>query len=94
LYHATCTYNPWILSNDWSNVQTGNWSGLGDIESISIFNIGGSSWIIYYVEFVGTVWTQKYSISTDNCATWGTGVNINELISPNHQVSTSFVKLK
>ena len=97
MVHAICTHDPFTLSNDWTITQTGDWSSLGTCESYSLFNIGGNSWVLYYLEInTGTPAHSlyKYSISNDNLVTWSTGVEIAELSYPKLQYSCSFVKLK
>ena len=98
MHHAICTHDPFTLANDWTVIQTGDWSGLGIGESYSIFNIGGNSWILYYL-YLGTVgvpstYRYRYSISHDNLSTWSAGVDIPELSYPTMQFSVGFVKLK
>jgi hypothetical protein len=96
MHHATCTHDPFTASNDWTEVQTGNWSGLGNMESCSLINRGGSNWILYYIElnvsFPATS-VYKYSLSTDNCATWSAGVTIPGLSVP-LQFAAGILKLK
>ena len=38
-----CTHDPFNASNDWAYFQTGDWSGLGDSESYTLINPGGSN---------------------------------------------------
>lgn len=91
MYHATCTYGAFTEDNDWANTQTGNWSGLGDIESFSFINTGGANWILYYYDITTTQY--KYSLSTDNCATWSVGTVIPSLSTP-LQFSVGVIKLQ
>lgn len=91
MYHATCTYGAMTAANDWHNVQTGNWSGLGDIESFSFVNTGGSNWTLYYYDL--TAGNYKYSLSTDDCATWSAGTVIPSLSTP-LQFSVGIIKLQ
>lgn len=91
MYHAICTYDPFLAVNDWHNTQTGNWSGLGSIESFSFINLGGANWILYYLDI--TAGKYKYSLSTDDCATWSAGTIIPSLSTP-LQFSVGVIKLK
>lgn len=93
MYHAICTHDPFTASNDWHNVNTGDWSGLGHTESYSMINFGGSNWILYYLQLYVTPLVYKYSISTDDGATWSAGVTIPSLSSP-LQYSAGIIKLK
>lgn len=90
MYHAICTYDPFLAVNDWHNTQTGNWSGLGSIESFSFVNTGGSNWILYYLDI--TAGKYKYSLSTDDCATWSAGTIITSLSTP-LQFSVGVIRL-
>lgn len=93
MYHAICTYGPFSAVNDWHNVDIGNWTGLGHLESMSFINLGGANWIMYY-KGIGTG-NEKYyySLSTDNLATFSAGTEIKSLSAP-LQMSANVLKLK
>ena len=92
MYHAICTYGPFSAVNDWHNVGIGNWSGLGNIESMSFVYLGGTNWIMYYEE-IGAPDNYKYSLTVDDGATWGVGVRISSLSAP-FQMSVGIIKMK
>ena len=91
-YHATGTTGVFTVTNDWAVVDTGDWSGLGDIEVTSFFNTSGSTWIMIYLDLAvpGYVW--KYSTSLDDCATWSAGTLIRSLSVP-LQYAVGVIKL-
>jgi hypothetical protein len=78
--------------NDWTTIQTGDWSGLGNVESFSFINLGGTNWILYYLD-LDAPRKCKYSLSTDDGATWSAGVIIASLSTP-LQFSVGVIKLQ
>ena len=78
---ARCTHDPFTADNDWADYKTGNWSGLGSCESYTLINTGGTNWILYFWELV-TGSHQRYALSADDCATWGTNTIITSMDSP------------
>jgi hypothetical protein len=93
MFHATCTENPFLTVNNWTNKDIDDWSGLGDfVESMSFINFGDANWIIYFLDL--TSWDQqRYALSDDNCATFGTSVGIYSLSWPLNY-SIGMIKLK
>jgi hypothetical protein len=91
MHHATCTTNPFGTVNDWANIDVGDWSGLGSIESFSFINLGGANWVMYYYDIFNFIY--RYTLSEDNCATFDAGVIIYSLSYP-LSYATSVIKLK
>jgi hypothetical protein len=92
MHHATATYGAMTSINDWADIQTGDWSGLGNSESYSLINYSGTSWILYFWEMVSGSY-QNYSISTDDCVTWSAKTRIDSLNNP-LEVAAYINKLK
>jgi hypothetical protein len=94
MFHATCTENPFEAVNDWANQDVDDWSGLGDfVESMSLINLGGANWIMYYFDNTEFTYKTRYTLSDDNCATFGTSVGIYSVSVP-LSYSTGIIKLK
>lgn len=93
MYHAICTYGAMDAINDWHNVDTGNYSGLGNIESFSFVYLGGTNWIMYYKGMGSGYENYYYSYSTDNLATFSAGTIIKSLSAP-LQYSVGIIKMK
>jgi hypothetical protein len=92
LHHATATYGAMTATNDWHNDgQTGDWAGLGNCESYSLVNTGGANWVLYYYDITAAKY--KYSLTTDNGATWSAGTIITSLSTP-LQFSVGVIKLQ
>lgn len=85
MHHAKCTHDPFAAEgvNDWADFQTGDWSGLGTCESYTLINTGGTNWILYFYAISANVY--KYSLSTDDCATWSAAVAIDTFNNPVQQ---------
>lgn len=85
MHWARCTHDPFSAEgvNDWADYQTGNWSGLGTCESYTLIHLGGTNWILYFYAILSNVY--KYSLSTDDCATWSAAVNIDTFNNPVQQ---------
>jgi hypothetical protein len=93
MFHATCTYDPFLATNDWANQDVGDWSGLGTfVESMSLINLGGSNWVMYFMN-LNAFYEYQYTLSDDNCATFDTAVSIYSLSSPLNY-SAGLIKLK
>jgi hypothetical protein len=93
MHHAICTYGAFSAVNDWHNVDIGNYTGLGNMESMSFINLGGANWIMYY-KGIG-VGNEKYfySLSNDNLATFSAGTEIKSLSAP-LQMSANIMRMK
>jgi len=80
LAYATCTFGPVSAVNDWTETEPDDWLGKGNIESCNFFNLGGSNWVIIYLDV--TTFKYYYATSADDCMTFSAGMVINSLSAP------------
>lgn len=74
-HRASCSTGCFTATNDWTEDKTGDWMGLGAIETPSILHLGGTSWRLFYVD-IADDFKVKYADSADNMETFSVGATV------------------